>query len=809
MAKQHLLIVDSDPKSLRVLEVSLKKASYSVTRAVHGVDALEKIQISAPDLIISDTAMPEMDGFELNRRLKANPEWTDIPLIFLTAQKSVEDKIRGLEQGVEDYLTKPIFIREILARVGLVLQRRQRENLENRGSKTKFSGNLVDMGIIDLIQTIDLSRKSGVIHLMRSDDRGEIYFREGKVIDAETRNRRGEDAMYRMLVWSEGTFEIEFTTPDRLDAITLSTQGLLMEGMRRLDEWGRLLEQLPPLTSVFDVDEAMLAERLGEIPDEINQLLRHFDGRRDLMGVVDSCSLGDLEALTVISKLFFEGLISETATAPEPELPDLHDLHDLPDEDEILTGDAHLGMDDGTPGGAGSEDEDEPSITAPLPSDEGAKPDEAPSSTLRLPRIDLFPRGGDRRSFGPRGSGFVAALSQVPPAAAIPPEPSTVAQPQAPTQVAPPQVTPAVVPPQKPIAPVKPQKPTTLVRPPAPPVAANLAAAQVPPFKTTEIPASPTAAASATGPDPKAKLIAALDAAIPKPTTAEAGHASDSDIYFKGEAYSREFGAPVSRGDIDAPPAGEDRGAAESFPETPIPPVPTATIEEVEEVEEERWASQSEPGFNAKPFIVGLLVLVVLCGAGFLVWRFMLQPDVKDFDSAPILQPDVGRMPDVKDEPEPEPTPVPVAVPTAPDGKEPEVADAGTAGVAAIVPVAEPVQPAVPEETYDELLAQAKGKPFKKKVALLKQAIEVNPVGDEALAELSLLLMENGKTRAEALGYAQRAVEVQPDGAKAWLVIGYIHQLDNRNPESRAAYAKCAAASGPKDFVNECKRMMR
>ncbi len=351
MAKQHLLIVDSDPKSLRVLEVSLKKAGFSVTKAVNGADAIEKIQISVPDLIISDTNMPEMDGFALNIKMKENPEWADIPLIFLTAQKSIEDKIRGLEQGIEDYLTKPIFIREILARVGLVLQRRQRERLENRGSKTKFSGDLEDMGIIDLIQTIDISRKSGVIHLVREDDKGEIYFRDGKVIDAETNNRKAEDAVYRMLVWSRGMFEIEFINVDRKDNITLSTQGLLMEGMRRLDEWGRLLEQLPPLVSVFDVDDEMLAERLSEIPDEINTLLKHFDGKRSLMSVVDCCSLGDLEALTVISKLYFEGLIAEGGPDPlDDELkdtmvfPSFEEAEDEDYDDENLPGEEESGL---------------------------------------------------------------------------------------------------------------------------------------------------------------------------------------------------------------------------------------------------------------------------------------------------------------------------------------------------------------------------------------------------------------------------------------------------------------------------------
>ncbi|MBN2718998.1 MAG: response regulator [Deltaproteobacteria bacterium] len=332
MAKQHLLIVDSDPKSLRVLEVSLKKAGFSVTRASNGLDAIEKIQISAPDMIITETAMPEMNGFELIQQLRANAEWKDIPVMFLTAQKSIEDKIRGLEQGVEDYLTKPIFIREILARVSLVMQRRQRERLETRGSKTEFSGSLADMGIIDLIQTIDIGQKSGVIHVKREEDSGEIFFRNGKVIDASTSSRRGEDAVYRMLVWSSGHFRIEFKNISNKDSISLSTQGLLMEGMRRLDEWGRLQEQLPSLSSVFDIDDQLLAERLGEIPDEINSLLKHFDGRRSLLEVVNLCPLGDLEALTIITKLYFEGLIYDIGMVEPEELETAPPKHPAPFE---------------------------------------------------------------------------------------------------------------------------------------------------------------------------------------------------------------------------------------------------------------------------------------------------------------------------------------------------------------------------------------------------------------------------------------------------------------------------------------------
>ena len=143
MAKKKLLLVDADPRSVRVLEVSLKKAGYSVTTAEDGLDALAKVEVSSPDLVLSDTRLPNLDGYAFVQKLKARPDWAAIPVVFLTSQKSVEDKIRGLELGVEDYLTKPIFVRELLARVNLLLARRTQENIATRsapGGRTHFSG---------------------------------------------------------------------------------------------------------------------------------------------------------------------------------------------------------------------------------------------------------------------------------------------------------------------------------------------------------------------------------------------------------------------------------------------------------------------------------------------------------------------------------------------------------------------------------------------------------------------------------------------------------------------------------------------
>ena len=317
-SKNRLLLVDGDPKSLRVLDVSLKKSGFEVATATSGREALNLLEACLPDLIISDTDLDEMDGFELCSQIKARPEWAKIPFLFVSGRKSIEDKIRGLELGVDDYLTKPIYIKEIGIRVRTALQRAERERMESRREgRTRFAGDLSDVGVVDLVQTIELNRKSGIIHIVNRDGRrGSIFFRDGKVIDAEVGRLSGANAIYRLFSWSEGQFAVEFKQIRRHDVIDTPMAPLLMEGMRRLDESAHLLEKLPSPSSVIEVDCRVLAEELVELPDEMNSVLRLCDGARTLQEVVEDSDHPDLEALNIINKLF-TGQIVFAREAPD------------------------------------------------------------------------------------------------------------------------------------------------------------------------------------------------------------------------------------------------------------------------------------------------------------------------------------------------------------------------------------------------------------------------------------------------------------------------------------------------------------
>jgi DNA-binding response OmpR family regulator len=122
---ERILIVDDTQQNIQVLGTILKEASYRITVARNGQEALDSARKVRPDLILLDVMMPVMDGFETCRRLKADPKTAEIPIIFLTSKSDSEDVVRGFELGAVDYVTKPFNAAELFVRVDAHLARRR------------------------------------------------------------------------------------------------------------------------------------------------------------------------------------------------------------------------------------------------------------------------------------------------------------------------------------------------------------------------------------------------------------------------------------------------------------------------------------------------------------------------------------------------------------------------------------------------------------------------------------------------------------------------------------------------------------
>lgn len=118
----HVVTADDDPQLLRLIARNLEFEGYEVETASNGVLALEAIERSLPDLVLLDVMMPKMDGFTVCQRVR---EFSSVPIILITARGQDQDKVKGLDLGADDYLTKPFSVEELLARVRAVLRRSQ------------------------------------------------------------------------------------------------------------------------------------------------------------------------------------------------------------------------------------------------------------------------------------------------------------------------------------------------------------------------------------------------------------------------------------------------------------------------------------------------------------------------------------------------------------------------------------------------------------------------------------------------------------------------------------------------------------
>jgi CheY-like chemotaxis protein len=120
---EKILVVDDDLDTLKLVGMMLQRQGYTIVAAINGAQALAKVPAEKPDLILLDVMMPDIDGFEVARRIRTNPAFTSVPILMFTAKTQVDDKVQGFEAGADDYLPKPTHPAELLAHVKALLGR--------------------------------------------------------------------------------------------------------------------------------------------------------------------------------------------------------------------------------------------------------------------------------------------------------------------------------------------------------------------------------------------------------------------------------------------------------------------------------------------------------------------------------------------------------------------------------------------------------------------------------------------------------------------------------------------------------------
>ena len=316
MSSKRILVVDDSQLIRQVLSDALNAKGFQVETAENGSEALRKIGKHRPDLVVTDILMPVMDGWALCEAIRRAEPTHEVPFIFLTTERDVPKRIKGLEMGADDYICKPFSKEEVVARVESVLRRAElavkgkRRRARTRGDEAiHLAGHSDQFAIPDVIQLLSLNKRSGTLHV-RGRSVGRIYFKDGRIINAETRAHKGRKALFRVVTWAEARFEFEPGEPERPAEPGLegSTSSVLMESFAQLDELHQLAMRLPK------PDERLRTTRKkdgdhGVLSTTQRIILRAATGGATLEEIIDAVPDDDLVAYGYIEDLIGRGAL--------------------------------------------------------------------------------------------------------------------------------------------------------------------------------------------------------------------------------------------------------------------------------------------------------------------------------------------------------------------------------------------------------------------------------------------------------------------------------------------------------------------
>jgi CheY-like chemotaxis protein len=230
-----LLVVDDNPMVLAMLQQALAPLAQ-VTTATDAADALLKAVDDAPDLLLCDYRMPRMDGRQLVEKLKSRPATANFSSILMASKGDIAERLSP-QDAADDYLEKPFFLKEATKRIKRMIDRIALEKMAKTApSDGVVRGSLAQMNVIDLMQSLEMGRKSCQLILTKDGDRCEVFFAEGQVKHATYGSLVGDQAVFKVLRWIGGNFQLDFEGKTDKETTQLNTQGLLMEGLRLLDE---------------------------------------------------------------------------------------------------------------------------------------------------------------------------------------------------------------------------------------------------------------------------------------------------------------------------------------------------------------------------------------------------------------------------------------------------------------------------------------------------------------------------------------------------------------------------------------------
>jgi len=312
---KKILLAISDKEVAEGFSAFLKEKGFETVVCFDGASAMETALKETPILIILDLYLPVIKGERLFQILKNNPHTSRVPFFFLSESQK---EVKGFRIGMDWFVTKPFQWEEMYGNMKQLLLLRGITSY-SLGDKD-FQGRLSQIPLADVLQMLRLNRKEGELTVTSGTSSATVFIKDGQIFNAAIGEVEKEKALFRLLSWKDGTFEFRPAHVTATQKLTQSTDSLVLEGMRQIDEYNNSKGLFPDENSLLKIkiDTSSLPEGLKPVMYEVLNLVKHYPRVKDL---VDRSAFPDFEVYKTLVGLLGRHILDEIKETKRGDVP--------------------------------------------------------------------------------------------------------------------------------------------------------------------------------------------------------------------------------------------------------------------------------------------------------------------------------------------------------------------------------------------------------------------------------------------------------------------------------------------------------
>ncbi|MBN1997466.1 response regulator [candidate division KSB1 bacterium] len=300
-----VLIIDQQTQVAKLYSL-LQSKSCQVHVLDTGQKAFEYCLQNPPTVIITEYNLPDQPGISFINQIKSHHITQHIPIIVISQELDLEKRIELLNLEIDDFVLKPCLPEEIIARTEIILQELEVIVESQKNLDHGFMGRLDEMNLVDIVQTLELGHKSGIIHLTRGGIIGKVMIRDGQIMTAAVNGKKPSDALNSLFTWLDGHFWVTLQDVSYPNEIQATNKSLLQIASDSIQKYRQIIAHLPSLKSIL---KAVPTESVFKVSKEEKHVLKLFRVPHSILHVLEQSRLPEIIILKNIKILLDKGLL--------------------------------------------------------------------------------------------------------------------------------------------------------------------------------------------------------------------------------------------------------------------------------------------------------------------------------------------------------------------------------------------------------------------------------------------------------------------------------------------------------------------